>query len=212
MDTSTTTAQLRSAFNKKVQRGIFQRGVARYLHPDIAEERLQEGISLTWRLYHDRFVDRGEVVPDAVLVVACRRRACERHRSVVVANGKARSRDVFDHRNFVAGHVRLLDLDGILDDEAHPDGDREINTAIGFAQPWLADPTTKIVSAIDLEAWLDGLAKVDRRVVELRGAGCSIDEVAADAKVSSSTVKDRLKRLGRDLSNRMREEVAAPGP
>jgi len=153
---------LRAAFEDKIRRGIFK-PIERHLHEDIREERMQEALGLTWRLYAEQ-AERGEILDDALLVHACKLRAIDLSRYVAQCDGGQRKRDVFDLRNYLAGRVEVLRLDGLYEEE-DDDGEKhrlenkqEKPVSIGFAEVRCNNPLRKIHSAIDLTAWLAQLS------------------------------------------------------
>ena len=177
----------RAAFDEKVRAGIFN-PIARHLHDEIRDDRLAEGIAFAWRLYrtHDGDVDT------ALLVHHARLRACDVSRQI--AGGYSR-KDVLDAR--YSGKVEVLHLDG-----DHLDGDD-----VGLARALSSDPTHRIFGAISLKRWLEGLPEEDQRMLELRMAGCTLEETAEKMNVSTSTVFARCRRLGLELAARAGIEV-----
>jgi hypothetical protein len=63
-----------------------------------------------------------------------------------------------------------------------------------------ADPTRKILSAINVKPWLAELPASDRKLIEMRVAGHQLGELAAEVGGSTSGVCRRLKHLGRSLA------------
>ena len=177
----------RAAFDEKVRAGIFN-PIARHLHDEIRDDRLAEGIASAWRLYriHDGDVDT------ALLVHHARLRACDVSRQIAGGYSK---KDVLDAR--YSGKVEVLQLDG-----DHLDGDD-----VGLARALSNDPTHRIFGAISLKRWLADLAAEDRRMLELRMAGCTLKETAAEMNLSTSTVFARSRRLGLALAERAGIEV-----
>ena len=60
-----------------------------------------------------------------------------------------------------------------------------------------------VVSALDLQRWLLQLTEQDRAIVAGRAAGMTLQEIAAQVRMSFSGVAGRLKKLGADLSQWM---------
>ena len=107
--------QARSAFENHVRSGMFK-PVARHLQHD-TEDRMQEGIGQTWRLYREQ-AERGHQADPALLVHACRLRAQDFSRTL--ANDRTQKlRDVCDPRNQAGGRVALLDIDANADSHGH---------------------------------------------------------------------------------------------
>jgi hypothetical protein len=201
-DTVTTTAtvptDLRAAFENKVRAGIFN-PVARFLPEDVREDRLQEGIALTWAMYQ-RYAERGELLDDAILVHACRLKATDPSRYLARADGR-RKGDIFDPRNFMDGRVEVLRLADLHEEEedegeGHQLGRRDKPTSIGFAEARCSNPVRKLNSAVDLTAWLKELPAEDRRMLELRAAGYTLEETADELGVSLTSVFHNCRRLG----------------
>jgi hypothetical protein len=201
--TTTIPIDLRAAFEDKIRRGIF-RPIERHLPEDVREDRLQDAIALTWAMY-ERYALRGELLDDAILVHSCTLRATDASRYYVPCEGYQRKRDALDPRNYMAGTVevlRLADLHEEEDDEAHQVDRRDKPISVGFAELRCTNPVRKILSAIDLTAWLAGLAPEDRQTLELRGAGYTLEETADKLGVSLSVVFARCRRLGEELAER----------
>jgi hypothetical protein len=195
----------RAAFEAKVRRGIFN-PVARFLPEDVREDRLQEGIAQTWAMY-ERCALRGELLDDAILVHACGQRAADASRYYVPCEGYQRKRDALDPRNYMEGTVEVLRLADLHEEEEDGDQGHRLNQrdrpiSIGFAEVRCNNPVRKILSAIDLTAWLGQLAPEDRRMLELRAAGYTLEETADRLGVSLSVVFARCRRLGEELAER----------
>jgi DNA-directed RNA polymerase specialized sigma24 family protein len=194
-----TPADLRRVFEDKIKRGIFK-PIERFLHEDIREERMQEALGLTWRLYADH-AERGEILDDALLVHACKLRAIDLNRYVAQCDGGQRRRDVFDLRNYIAGRVEVLRFgDFDAEDEIRGPDDDEAPSGFGLAEATSANPTRRILSAINLSAWLTELSAEDRRMLELRAAGFGLEEIAEKMGVSTSCVFANCRRLGHALA------------
>jgi hypothetical protein len=153
MNETAIAVDVKRAFAAKVARGMFQ-PVARHLRSDIAEDRLAEGIAMTFELYA-RNATQGRILPDAVLVHACHLRAIDTSRRVAGAGGGQPKRDVFDERNYTAGKVEVLRFDAPLED-------MEGQSCLGFDEPGTPHPARRLASAMDLESWLSSLDAQDR--------------------------------------------------
>jgi DNA-directed RNA polymerase specialized sigma24 family protein len=188
------TADVKQSFAEKVARGIF-RPVARHLREDLVEDRLAEGIGMAFEQYVSRAA-RGEVMNDAVLVMACHMRAIDMGRRLAGAYGAQPKRDVLDERNYKDGTVEVLRLDGLLEDE-----DDE-GAALGIADADVRNPVRRLVSALDLERWLSSLASEDRLLLALRQAGHTLEEIAEVTGRGITTVCHRLRELGQELAER----------
>lgn len=191
---------LRVQFDKKVRHGIFN-PVARRLAVDIAEERLQDAICQTFEMYRRYALEKGKVLPDAILVHYCRLRAVDPSRHFIRCDGSQRLRDVLDFRNFANGRVEVLRLDGVAqdDDELRQDGDSQL---LGLVEAMSCSMERKLNSAIDLEAWLHGLDGDERQMLAARAAGYTLGETATVLGCCLSTVFARTKQLGDELAAR----------
>ena len=190
---------LRRTFEEKIKRGIFK-PVARLLPEDVCEDRLQDAIAQTWAMY-ERYAARGELLDDAILVHSCGLRATDPSRHYVPCDGYQRKRDALDPRNFMEGHVELLRFgDFDAEDEIRGPDEEDAPVGFGLAEATSANPTRRIVSAINLTAWLAELSPEDRRMLELRAAGHGLEEIAEKMGVSTSNVFVRCNRLGLALA------------
>ena len=187
--------QARTRFDDHIRRGIFA-PIARHIRND--EDRLQEGLALTWKLYRKQ-AELGHDVEPAILVHACRLRA--RDLSRTLANDRTQKlRDVCDPRNQVSGRVALLDIDANAESHGH---------ALGMAGATCINPTAKLDSAIDLSDWLDTLSSGDRKMLELRAEGFTWKEASVAMGLPLKTAYDRCRVLGMELARR---GVPAPAP
>lgn len=172
---------INAAFTEKVHRGIFN-PVARHLaNPNTAEDRMQEGLALTWDQYRRR-AEEGRVLDDALLVHIAKLKATDLGRSIVPAQGHPR-RDAMDPRNFHCGRVELCVFD-----------------ELGHAVLGSMNPEPKLQGAIDLESWLTGLTEKDQAIVTAKAEGWTLKEIAASVGMSFSGVRGRLQRLGQELA------------
>ena len=194
-----TQEQINEAFSRKVRAGVFN-PVKRYLTNDpTAEDRWQDAVAQTWRMFSRYATDKGKVLDDGILVHSCRQRAVDLDRHFVPADGTRRNQDLLDPRAFRDGKVEVLRIDGIHEDGG-AEGDRGLN--VGFAEALASNPALKIRSAIDLESWIGELSHRDRYIMEARMAGYSLGQIAADLDVSTSNIFARAKALGLELAAR----------
>jgi hypothetical protein len=155
---------------------------------------------------YQRYAERGELLDDAILVHACRLKATDPSRYLARADGR-RKGDVFDARSFMNGHVevlRLADLHEEEDDdgEGHRLEKKDRPVTIGFAEMRCNNPVRKILSAVDLTAWLAELPAVDRHMLELRAAGYTLEEIGDKVGVPLTAVFYNCRRLGLALAER----------
>jgi len=186
------TADVRRAFAEKVERKMFA-PVVRHLREDLVEDRLAEGVGMAFEQYL-RSVAEGRPMPDALLVRACHLRAIDLPRRLAGAQGARPRGDVYDERNYNAGRVELLRLDGL-----DPDGGAE-QALFGWAEPDALSPARMLASAVDLERWLGRLGPEDRMMLALRQAGHTLGGIAAAMGRSTSAVFKRLRELGEQLA------------
>ena len=85
---------IRSSFDQKIRSGMFK-PITRRLHADMAEDRAQEGLALTYEIYRQHAL-QGDVLDNALLVFSARVRAEDLGRNVVRCNGRARKFCVMD--------------------------------------------------------------------------------------------------------------------
>jgi hypothetical protein len=196
MNTMTTaaTADVRRDFARKVEKKMFA-PVARHLREDLVEDRLAEGIGMAFEQYASS-VAGGHPMEDALLVRACHMRAIDLGRRLAGAQGARPRSDVFDERNYAAGRLELLRLDGLRDWD---DGDAE-QALFGWAEPDAISPARMLASAVDLESWLGRLAPEDRLLLALRMAGHTLGGIGAAMGRSTSAVFKRLRELGEALA------------
>jgi hypothetical protein len=190
---------IRSSFDLKIRSGMFK-PITRRLHADMAEDRAQEGLALTYEIYRQHAL-QGDVLDNALLVFSARVRAEDLGRNVVRCNGRARKFCVMDERNYHEGKVEMLRLSGILADQQNEEN------VLGLAEVLAANPVRKIVSAIDLQAWLAELSAEDRQLLSMRMAGCGWNEIGNELAISGSTAWARCRRLGYELAERAQLEI-----
>ena len=207
MTTNTIPTDIRAEFDKKVRRGIFNR-IARLLPKDVREDRLQEGIALTWAT-HQRHAERGVLLNDAILVHACALRAKDPSRYFVPTDSH-RAGDVYDPRSYMQGLVEVLRFSDCLDhDNARRPDDHEEGSDIGLAVATASNPSHKILSAIDLNDWLTKLPAQDRKMLKLKASGHTLGEIAKRTGVGLFAVHRNCRRLGRLLAQNAGIAVAS---
>ena len=175
---------IQAEFSAKIRKGIFN-PVRRHLSTTANDnDRFEEGVAQTWRFYQDRKT-QGIEPEDAILVTHCRRRATDMRRTLVGAGGRHRKCPL-DPRSFQKGKAELTAFD-----------------EIGHAFVGNTSGEGDVVSALDLQRWLLQLTEQDRAIVAGRAAGMTLQEIAAQVRMSFSGVAGRLKKLGAELSQRM---------
>ena len=74
------------------------------------------------------------------------------------------------------------------------------------------NPVRTIISKLDLEAWMKGLPRRDRRMLTLRACGYTLKEIGTRLGLTVSTVFARLRALGFALSDRAGLPLPATKP
>jgi hypothetical protein len=202
MEVVMTLESIRSSFDEKVRRGMF-RPITRRLHADMVEDRSQEALALAYENYR-RHALQGRILDDALLVHFARHRAEDLVRTIVGCDGRARKFCVMDVRNYIEGKVEVLRLDKIVEDRGEAD-------MLGLAEVMANNPVRRIVSAIDLQAWLAGLPEDDRALLSMRMAGHGWVEIGSALCISGSSAWSRCRNLGRELAERAHVEVPGEG-
>jgi len=198
MERAVNEDEIRKTFGEKVRRGMF-RSVERHL-PDLCrEERMAEGLALTFELFRKKALD-GELLDDALLVHACRLRAIDCTRCLVRQEGCERGRDVLELRNFWAGKVEVLHLDGVLGEDEEQPGDGDPTVEAAALDAVSTNPTARIISAISLGEWLEHLEDSEVKLMALRLQGFTLGELASELGLGVTTVCHRLHRLGEQLA------------
>ena len=205
-----TQEQITTQFAAKVARGIFN-PVARHLKGPEAEDRLQEGLALTYESYRHYILDHGKVLEDGILVHSCRQRAVDLTRHFVKTDYQPR-RDVLHPLNFKNGQVQVLRLDGLVNEDGEFVEETTAAFTIGLGEATSTDPTDKLLSAIDLQAWLEELPDADQELLALRLAGSTLKEVATHLRISITAAFERLRTLGRELAYRSGLPVPSSRP
>lgn len=184
---------------------LFRRGgfrpLERFLPEEHREDRIAEAVALTFNMAL-RYAARGQRLADAILVHHARLRAVDHKRHLVASHG--RGLDALNQRAYVAGKIAVLHVDGVVDangdDDTVPEGDQQL---IGLAVRRNGDPSEHLASAVDLQCWLDELGPRDRRLLELRAGGNTLQEIATEVGMSMSQVFAHVQRLGCDLARAM---------
>jgi hypothetical protein len=173
------------------------------LNSDIAEDRSQEALALAWMNFRHHAL-QGHILDDGILVNFARHRAEDLGRQVVPCGGRARKFCVMDQRNYVEGKVEVLRLDKIMHDRG------EANL-LGLAEAMAANPVRRIISALDLQAWLASLPEDDQVLLSMRMAGYRLKPIAKRLGISTSAAWARCRELGYELAERAHVEVPGEG-
>jgi len=191
--------EVNQSFDDKVRRGIFD-PVARFVmnYPD-AEDRVQDAVCQTWWMYRRYALENDVVLDDALLVNKCRWVVTDLDRRFMGKDGAScRNQDVHAPSAYRDGRVELLRIDGLDDDGSEEDR----SLGIGYAEAAAGDPTRKVISALDLEAWLGELTFRDRALMERKAAGFSTTQTASDLGLNYGVAYRKEKQLGLELAAR----------
>ncbi|MEI8259829.1 MAG: hypothetical protein WCJ30_29580 [Deltaproteobacteria bacterium] len=197
-----TENQLRESFSKLVVSGAFRRGLGRIVRDD--EDKLWDAVDQTYELARRNW-QRGRVLPEAILVRYAQWRAGDHGRQFVPADGAQRLCDAMNPHAYHLGRVEVHHVD-FFDQGDH---DHHEDDALGLAVAECPNPARKLNSAIDLDAWLSGLAGRDRVLLAMREAGCTLDEMSVATSRDPTTVCTRITALGHELAQRVGVEVGA---
>ena len=191
-------------FESLIREGVF-RPVERFVCRDAdREDRIAEGIAFGWKWYSQQVALGNE--PDVALAVhVVRLRTVDRSRRFL-SGDRARWRDDIYEQQGRA--IELRRLDGVPDHDGDDDR-REEDRAVGLARPGVRDPSSNLLSAIDLDTWLGGLASTDRDLIELRGAGYGFEEIGKAIGRSTVGAFRRARQLGLGLAERAEVRLGA---
>ncbi|MBI4917364.1 MAG: hypothetical protein HY825_16110 [Acidobacteria bacterium] len=160
------------------------------------EDRRQEGLGRCWEWFSQQVA--GGHQPDTALTVHACSLAMRSRGRTLVGHEHRPHHDVYDRQG---RDLELRRLEPAYDHDDRDDGTAEDPT-VGLARLGVRDPTDNVNSALDLESWLDALPTVDRKMVELRGEGYGLAEIAEATGRSVPAVFRRTRHLGHDLALR----------
>ncbi len=185
-------------FDRLMRKGAFK-PILRFVTGADAEDRLQEGIAQTFE-FALRKAARGELMDDPLVVYAARLRALDIRRQFV--KGGQPRRDALHRANYTDGRTEVLHLDGLGDESEGWPREGDVGLQVAWSAALTENPTDKLNSAIDLNAWLASLGAGDRALLADRLAGLSLQEVADRADLPLTVAFRRLRRLGEGLAAR----------
>ena len=193
--------ELNQQFEEKVQRGIFN-PVRRHIKIEHEEDdRWQDAVAQTWKMYSRYATEKNTILSDAILVHSCRQRATDLNRRFVgTQGGHCTNQDVMDPRAFRDGLVRVYRLGGIHDDEQADGTDRSIE--VSLAESMAEDPEEKWNSAIDLERWVGDQTFQDRGILTSKMEGKTTKEIAHETHLPYLVAWRKEKELGHELADR----------
>jgi hypothetical protein len=192
---TSSTGDARNRFEQLVKSGALRACERHVAGAHDAEDRVAEGLGLTWKWY------QGEVAkgnnPDLALVRhACRMRTVDRSHRLDSGDRRRWPQCVYQQAGRGAIELRRLQFVELEDDRFEED------LSVGLAEPGAVDPTPKLDSALDLESWLGTLSARERTMLALRQAGYGLEAIGRKLKCTSSTTWKDLRDLGRELADR----------
>ncbi|MBN1774741.1 MAG: hypothetical protein JXB32_26015, partial [Deltaproteobacteria bacterium] len=160
------------------------------------EDRRQEGLGRCWEWYCKQVI--AGTVPDTALIVhACSLAMKNRSRTLVGHEHRPRH-DVYDRQGL---DLELRRLDGVRNYDDDDDRHEEQDPALGLARPGVANPEMNLLSAMDLDNWLQSLTSADRELMEMRGAGYGYEEIGVAVGKSTTGAFRRARDLGSQLAD-----------
>jgi hypothetical protein len=189
--------QVHQQFDRLMRKGAFN-PIRRFLTGADADDRLAEGIAMSYEAAL-RKADQGELVADAIVILAARLRAIEIRRQFV--KGGQPRRDALHRANYTDGRTEVFHLDGLMDDAGEWHGEGNVDLQVAWLAATSLDPAEQLAAAVDLDSWLTGLPSADRELLAGRMAGFSLQELASHTDRSITSVFQRLRDLGTDLAH-----------
>ena len=195
--TAEMLAVAQQKYDALIRRGVF-RPAERFVCRDRDyEDRVQEGLAAGWRWYSQQVALGRE--PDVALAVhAVRLRMVDRTRRFVCGDRTRWRSDVYEAQG---RDVELRRLDSVMHDDGDDDETRE-DQSLGLARLGLNNPEANVISELDLTDWLETLPTTEREMLELRGAGYGLAEIAKATARSVAGVSRRTRQLGEQLALR----------
>jgi hypothetical protein len=192
---ATCPAAARSRFVSLVQNGTFKACERHVLNAYDAEDRIAEGLGMTW-IWYQKQAALGRT-PDLPLIRhCCNLRTVDRSHRLVSGDRTRWRQDVYNAQGSKGVELRRLQLVADVDDRVEED------PSLGLAEAGCQDPTDKMDSALDLEGWLAQLTARDRTMLAMRLAGYGLVEIGCRLNLTTSTVWGRTQRLGAELAQR----------
>lgn len=194
-DNTPSTVDARGRFHAIVASGALKACERHVAGAYDSDERIAEGLAMTWDWYRKQIALGRE--PDLALVRhCCRMRMIDRSHRFAPCDGARWSRDVYCMQGRRGVELRRLQLVDHRDDRVEED------EALGLAEAGCQDPTEKLDSALDLEAWLGDLSAPERTLLAMRQAGHGLEAIGKKLKATSSTIWKQSQQLGAELAER----------
>ncbi|HEY3358318.1 MAG TPA: hypothetical protein VGQ83_34030 [Polyangia bacterium] len=191
----TVSVAARAQFEALVRRGVFRPCERFVCRAHDAEDRVAEGLARTWQWFAQQAA-LGRVPDLALVVFVCRLRMVDRSHRLSSGDHSHWRLDVYQRQGRDGIELRRLEFHDHDDDQADDDA------GLGLAEPGAQDPEPKLMSALDLQAWLAQLGAEDRSMLELRAAGATLAEIGKVTRQTTTTVHRRCRELGDELAQR----------
>ena len=201
--TVASVAEARCTFERLYRQGVFKSAVRSVAGAHDRDDRVAEGIAHAWRWYRQQAL-RGCRPEPALVRHVVNLRTVDRRRRFVSGDLTRWRMDVYERQG---SDLELRWIDVVRDDD---ELERREDRSLGIARLGIPNPAANIVSGIDLDSWLDGLATGDREMVTMRGEGYSLGEIGGALGKSTATVCRQVRSLGMDLA--LRVGAAEPDP
>lgn len=190
-----TVVDARAQFAALIDCGVFKPCERFVCRDQDYEERVQEGLGLTYRWYAQQVA--AGTTPDLALTRhACHMRMIDRSHRLDSGDRRHWTSDVYAMQGRRGVELRRLQLVDDADDRLEED------PHLGLAEPGAQDPSEKMNSALDLEAWLKQLSADDRRLLAMKQAGYGLEAIGKKLKLTSATTWKYGQQLGHDLAER----------
>ena len=187
------------AFSDKLKRGIFN-PVKRHIKIEHeAEDRWQDAVAQTWLAYV-RYLKKGQILSDAILVHFCRLRATDLGRFFVPVDCTCKCQDVMDPRPYRDGLVTVYRLNGTHDEEQTDESDRAIEVSV--AEALAIEQEDHWISAMDLSRWVKEQTFQDQAILTKKMEGRSSKDAAHELHLPYLVLWRKEKQLGQELADR----------
>lgn len=160
-----------------------------------AEERVAEGLAMTWVWYRKQ-VALGRDPELRLVRHCCKCRTVDRGHRLDSGDHRHWPQDVYHMQGRNGVELRRLVLLADADDNVEEDPN------LGLAEPGAQDPTEKYNSAIDLADWLAQLKASERTLLAMKLAGYRLGEIGKRLRLTPDTVWKYGQRLGQELATR----------
>jgi len=194
-DNTPSTVDARGRFQAIVASGALKACERHVAGAYDSDERIAEGLAMTWDWYRKQ-IALGRDPELALVRHCCKCRTVDRSHRLDSGDRRHWTSDVYAKQGRNGVELRRLQLVDLEDDRVEQDPN------LGLAEPGCQDPTEKLDSAIDLEAWLKHLSARDRTLLAMKQAGYGLEEIGRKLKTTSSTAWKHGRELGAELAER----------